>query len=157
MFFYHPERESWEFGDREIVCFFGLGEGKELSESLRGDAAAMADEVLRYLEITTPLEMVLWDEPVAGSLRERRAWASEMAASIDREARALGREDWPASIAGLVTELIAHREASVAYWERAASAASQGDFDEEHAGGFGSLGVETEIEIRETLGLTTGE
>jgi hypothetical protein len=155
-FFYYPQASSWALGDREILCFFGHQDGSPLTASLRGDVSELGEEQARYLEITTPLEMVIWSEPLPeAALGEHRAWAAEMAGSITAEAEALDAGSWSADVSGLVDDLVAAREESAAEWERAADAADQAEYDARYGDGYAALGVETEITIRETMGLAT--
>jgi hypothetical protein len=155
-FFYYPQQSSWSFGDREILCFFGHQDGSPLTGSLRGDAGAFGEEQTRYLEITAPLESVIWQEPLPGApLAEHRSWADEMSRTITEEADALSRASWSAEISGLVDDLVAAREVSVSHWDRAADAGGQAAYDSHYGDGYATLGVETEISIRETLGLST--
>jgi hypothetical protein len=155
-FFYYPQQSSWSFGDREILCFFGNQDGSPLTGSLRGDAGDFGEEQTRYLEITAPLESVIWQEPLPGApLAEHRAWAGQMSRTITEEADALSRASWSAEISGLVDDLVAAREVSVSHWDRAADAGGQAAYDRHYGDGYATLGVETEISIRETLGLST--
>ncbi|MGP3971567.1 septum formation family protein [Streptomyces sp. 6N223] len=155
-FFYYPQQSGWAYGDREILCFFGHQDGSPLTGSLRGDASGFSEEQTRYLEITARLEAVIWQEPAPGAaLDEHRSWAGEMSRTITEEADALSRASWSAEVSGLVDDLVAARGESVPHWDRAADAAGQAEYDTHYGDGYATLGVETEISIREALGLTT--
>jgi hypothetical protein len=155
-FFYYPQASSWAFGDREILCFFGHQDGSPLTASLRGDESELSAEQSRYLEITTPLEVLIWSEPLPDApFTEHRTWAAEMARTLRDEADALAAESWPADISGLVDDLVAAREESADHWDGASDAADRAEYDARYGDGYATLGVETEISIRETLGLST--
>ncbi|WP_159001139.1 septum formation family protein [Streptomyces sp. SBT349] len=158
LFYYHPGAESWGAGDREIICLFGEAGGGSLDGTLRGDTAELDAGQLLYLEVTTPLEVMIWEEPLPEEdIALRREWAGRMAESIEREAAALEAEAWPEEIAGLVTELVAARRTSLEDWNAAAGAAGSADFDQRIEAGYAGMGIDVEIEIREILGLSTGE
>ncbi|WP_326599478.1 DUF4190 domain-containing protein [Streptomyces sp. NBC_01803] len=156
-YYYYPVAESWQFGDREILCFLGHDEGPELTETLRGDAGALGPEQSRYLEITTPLELSIWDEPGTGErLSERREWAADMVGDIEREITELSAGSWSGEVAELVPSLVEARELSLRHWRAARDAADVAAFEEAVDSGYTLLGVDWEIAIRESLGLTTG-
>ncbi|MGP4113103.1 septum formation family protein [Streptomyces sp. 4N509B] len=154
-YFYYPQRSSWAFGDREILCFFGRQDGSALEETLRRDPDELTDEQTAYVEITTPLEIALWKEPLPEApLEEHRAWAGEVARVIEDESRALAEHGWSEEVGALVDDLVAARGESVPSWERAANASDQATYDTEYEDAFATLGVDIEIGIRENLGLT---
>jgi putative regulator of septum formation len=158
MFFYYPQQASWALGDREILCFFGHTDGSPLTESQRGDESELSPEQVRYLEITTPLEITIWNEPLPpdATLPENQAWAGEMSRSITTEMADLAAERWSQDIAGEIDELIAAREESVTHWDQAAAAPDMAAYNEHYQDGYATLGVDHEVTIRETLGLATG-
>lgn len=156
-YYYHPEADGWEAGDREILCFFGQLEGEPLSEPLRGDPATLDEESLAYLEVTGPLEVAVWYEPSRDEdeLATSREWAGEMAAAIEDEMTSLAGTEWP-RVAEPVDRLLAARERSLPAWESAASATDEAAFWAAVDEGYATMGIEIELEIRETLGLVTG-
>ncbi|WP_059009066.1 septum formation family protein [Streptomyces specialis] len=156
-YYYFPSAETWQYGDREVLCFLGHAEGPELTGSLRGDAGALGPEATRYLEITTPLELCIWGEPPGGTgLSERREWAGEMAGHIEREIQELSDQSWSAEVGALMPDLVRAREDSLRRWRDAADAPGVAAFDAAVEDGYGLLGVDREIAIRSVLGLSTG-
>ncbi|MDT0346546.1 septum formation family protein [Streptomyces litchfieldiae] len=157
LFYYYPSAETWDLGDREILCFFGQVGGSDLTTSLRGDASSMNEDQLRYLEVTTPLEMTIWGEPLEEEdLAARQEWAGRMADSVSGEAAALAADEWPAEIDGLIGELIAAREASLVHWTNAGEASDPDVLGDEVETGYEVMGIDIEIEIRRELELSTG-
>jgi hypothetical protein len=157
MYFYYPQQSSWSFGDREILCFFGHIDGTPLEGSVRGDPGELSADQASYLEITTPLEIVIWNEPYPDDpLAAQREWAEQMAGTIDQEAGDLAAAAWSEDVAGQVDELVAAREDSLTHWNRAADAQDVAAFESEYTEGYATLGIDQEIAIRQTLGLTTG-
>ncbi len=157
MYFYYPQQSSWSFGDREILCFFGHTDGTPLDGSLRGDPGELSADQANYLEITTPLEIVIWNEPYPDEpLEDQRTWAEQMAETIDQEAGDLAAAEWSGDVAGQIDGLVTAREESITHWTAAADAQDMNEFDTQYTEGYGTLGVEQEIAIRQTLGLTTG-
>lgn len=157
-FSFFPQETSWRLGDREILCALARTEGSALTFSLRGDASALNDEQLAYLEITTPLEVVIWNEPQPDEpLRRQRQWAEEMTQTIAAEADALRAHEWSASVSGLVSDLVAARERSLEPWEAAAGARNLTEFNSHYAEGWETLGLAEEVAVRQVLGLATGE
>ncbi|SOD58733.1 Septum formation [Streptomyces zhaozhouensis] len=154
--YYRPEPEGWEWGDREILCFFGQLDGEPLTGSLRGDAAALDAESLAYLELTGPLEIAVWAEPVRGTVNVAggRLWAREMVAAIEDETEALPAHDW-SLIAEPVARLVEAREVSLGVWREAASARDEDSFWAAVDEGYATMGIDVEFEIRELLGLAT--
>ncbi|RKN06131.1 DUF4190 domain-containing protein [Streptomyces radicis] len=156
-YYYHPTRASWEFGDREVVCFLGHFDGGELDGTLRGDPSDMDEEQLGYLEITTPLDMVTWSEPMPeAELADRQAWAARMAEVVAAETEALAGHAWSPGIDELIGRLVQAREESMASWSGAAGAVDAAAFDAYVETGYAVMGIDLEVEIRETLGLSTG-
>ncbi|MDT0447279.1 DUF4190 domain-containing protein [Streptomyces johnsoniae] len=157
LYYYYPGAATWRLGDREIICFFGQSGGGALTGTLRGDAAAMDADQLRYLEVTTPLEVAIWGEPLPEEgLDARREWAGRMADSVGQEAGELTAESWPREIEPLVAELAEARLTSLAHWNDAAGAGDEGAFVRHVEAGYDAMGIDSEIEIRGILGLPVG-
>ncbi|ONK14998.1 hypothetical protein STBA_58100 [Streptomyces sp. MP131-18] len=157
LYYYYPGAATWQLGDREIVCFFGQSGGGALTGTLRGDAAAMDADQLRYLEVTTPLEVAIWGEPLPEEgLDARREWAGRMADSVGQEAGTLTAESWPREIEPLVAELAEARLTSLAHWNDAAGAGDESAFARHVEAGYDAMGIDSEIEIRGILGLPVG-
>lgn len=157
IFYYHPEQASWDMGDREILCFFGRGDSRSMSASLRTDEDALSADALRYLEITGPLESTVRLEPADEDLTTNREWAGEMAAAVEDEITELSGATWSeAGVDELIADLISARETSLEHWQAMADASDEQDMWSNYVDGYDTLGVETEIEVRELLGLATG-
>jgi hypothetical protein len=157
IFYYYPSRGTWTMGDREVLCFFGEVSGGDLSGELRGDAGEMTAEQLRYLEITTPLELAIWAEPPAsGEPADRREWAGRMAEAVSREADALAAEEWPAETGDLIGELAEARVASLTHWRAASEETDEDALGDHIDAGYGTMGIDLEFSIRAQLGLTSG-
>ncbi|GAA3860029.1 septum formation family protein [Streptomyces sedi] len=154
--YYRPEPEGWEWGDREILCFFGQVDGEPLTGSLRGDPTALDGESLAYLELTAPLEVAVWAEPVRGTVNVAggRLWAREMVEAIEGETDALPAHDW-SLIAEPVARLVEAREDSLDTWREAASARDEDAFWASVDEGYATMGIGVEFEIRGLLGLAT--
>jgi hypothetical protein len=158
IFYYHPEEASWSMGDREILCFFGLASGRSMSESLRPDESALSADALGYLEITGALDTESWMEPAEDSgVPAFRSWGDAMASVIEDEIAALSAATWSdAELESLIGELVDARESSLPYWQDLADAGDEAAVWENYEQGYGTLGIDTEIEIRSLLGLATG-
>ncbi|MGK5532292.1 septum formation family protein [Streptomyces sp. URMC 129] len=154
---YYPGPDSWQQGDREVLCFLGHDGGPELTGSLRGDAGALDPEQRRYLEITMPLELGIWNEPPPGEpLPERRDWARDMAGIVAGEIEDLSAGEWSGQVAALVPDLVAARETSLRHWRDAADATGAAGFEAAVESGYALLGVDHEVAVRDALGLPTG-
>ncbi|RMI37407.1 hypothetical protein [Streptomyces triticirhizae] len=156
-YYYHPEPGGWGLGDREILCFFAHVEGDALDASLRGDPGAFDEESLAYLELTNPLEITVWYEPLPGEsdLATGREWAAEMVSAIEDEMESLSGAEWP-RVAEPVDRLLVARQESLPVWESAASASDEDAFWSAVEEGYATMGIDIEVEIRETLGLASG-
>ncbi|WP_181727347.1 DUF4190 domain-containing protein [Streptomyces sp. PT12] len=156
-YYYHPTRDSWQYGDREVICFLGHLDGGQLDETLRGDASGMSEDQLGYLEITTPLDLVTWSEPLPeADLADRQVWAARMAEVVEAETEALADHAWSPGVDELIGRLVRAREESLASWSGAAGAVDADAFDAYVDTGYAVMGIELEVEIRDTLGLATG-
>ncbi|WP_165953782.1 DUF4190 domain-containing protein [Streptomyces sp. 8K308] len=157
-FYYYPEETGWQYGDREVLCYFGEVSGGELAGgSLRGDAAALTPRALEYLEVTAPVEgLISREPPPEAPLGARRAWAAEMAEALASEADALAANTWYGEVSRLVDDLVEARRASLDHWRAAADATASADLDARVELGYSTLGVEIEGEIRELLDLALG-
>ncbi|WP_193317800.1 MULTISPECIES: DUF4190 domain-containing protein [Streptomyces] len=156
-YYYHPESGGWELGDREILCFFAHAEGEALDASLRGDPADFDEESLAYLELTNPLEITVWYEPLPGEddLATGREWAAEMVSAIEDEMASLSDAEWP-RMAEPVDRLLIAREESLPVWAEAASASDEDAFWSAVEEGYTTMGIDIEVEIRQALGLASG-
>ncbi|WP_107080080.1 DUF4190 domain-containing protein [Streptomyces sp. NBRC 109706] len=154
-YYYHPEVTSWRLGDREILCFFGHVDGGSLDDSLWRDPAELDEEALTYLELTMPLELVFWNEPLADDdTAAQQEWATGLVDTMETEMAALSAADWPL-VADEIESLLAAREGSLAHWNAAAGATGD-DFWAAVDEGYAAMGIEVEMEIRSALGLALG-
>ncbi|WP_165989847.1 DUF4190 domain-containing protein [Streptomyces sp. YIM 98790] len=156
MYFFHPVKQGWRFGDREVLCFFAGTGGSELTGSVRADATGYDARQLRFLELTAPVEATWVAEPVAEDHTLHQEWAGRLAEEMEQYAAALRAESWDPEVAGLVTALADVREESARQWRRAA-AAGEDTYPQHYDEGAAAYGFEEEFAVREALQLATGE
>ncbi|SDL02497.1 DUF4190 domain-containing protein [Streptomyces indicus] len=156
-FFYFPERERWERGDRTVRCWAGLPQG-ELEQSVHQDADAMDPAQRAYLDAIRPLQQTQANMPIKGpksDLSGARRWAKAMAAAQSKTARLLTEAELPADVRESAQTHADELRRGVPHWDTAANAATANDYltAMRRAAVDPVRGVELERSLRTGLGL----
>ncbi|MER7173968.1 DUF4190 domain-containing protein [Streptomyces mesophilus] len=125
-YFYFPERDRWQQGDRTVRCWAGLPQG-ELDQSVRQDTATLDPAQRAYLEALRPLQQAQAERPLKGPKRDlpgARQWAKEMSVAQAETARLLDEAQLPERVGKPAKELAAELRRGVPHWDEAAKAAS---------------------------------
>ncbi|MFI1885814.1 DUF4190 domain-containing protein [Streptomyces jumonjinensis] len=157
LYYYVPLRESWTFGDREVVCTLAVSDKDGLTGSLRTDVAALDRHQTAYLTAESQADSASNDVPVEEYSDDRaayRAWAREASAVFAAQARALRDHDWPTKAEKTMAKRAKEFDAVALDWDKAADAKGEDAFWTHVAAADGPLENDgTEVEVRKALGL----
>ncbi|MDB1086912.1 septum formation family protein [Streptomyces sp. ACA25] len=155
-FFLHPTPESWEQGDRDLLCVF-RGPQEGLRGSVRQDSGALDEHQLVYLTATHVFHAAWEAEPAEYAYEDLEAnqkWAGLMAEALGDQARQLGEHAWPDEASAPVGALILELEEARLHWERARDASHAAAFDTLDTSGLQAASERT-VEVRRALRLPT--
>ncbi|MFD8701462.1 DUF4190 domain-containing protein [Kitasatospora sp. NPDC059648] len=156
----YPSAGNWAAGERYVTCAFEDRDDQHLG-TVRTDRRTLTSVQLAYLDAVRGFGAVYADEPkkdVTVAEAEYRSWARRMAAASRAEAAALGKPtaEWPTDIRPKVDKLATTQTQAAAVWDAAASGADvSGDLRRARA--LIAKTVPVSVEIRRSLGLSTGE
>ncbi|MFJ9719091.1 DUF4190 domain-containing protein [Streptomyces sp. NPDC101213] len=156
---YHltPTRESWEWGDRQIVCVFTHTDGESpLTGSLRSDATTLTADQLAFLEAMNDLDGTLYEEPeeyAEEDLDANKAWAGDVADATARQAGALNGHTWQAAAREPVAALVKDLGKAGKEWTAAATAADVDTFYEHYDTAYEHVDGAATVTARKALGL----
>ncbi|MFH9353000.1 DUF4190 domain-containing protein [Kitasatospora sp. NPDC017646] len=156
----YPSAGNWAAGERYVTCAFEDRDDQHLG-TVRTDRRALTSVQLAYLDAVRGFGAVYADEPkkdVAVAEAEYRSWARRMAAASRAEAAALRKStaEWPTDIQPKVDKLAAAQTQAAAGWDAVASGDDvSGDLRRVRA--LIAKTVPVNVEIRRSLGLSTGE
>ncbi|MFJ9769948.1 DUF4190 domain-containing protein [Kitasatospora sp. NPDC101157] len=156
----YPSAGNWAAGERYVTCAFEDRDDQHLG-TVRTDRRTLTSVQLAYLDAVRGFGAVYTDEPkkdVTVAEAEYRSWARRMAAASRAEAAALRKPtaEWPTDIQPKVDKLAATQAQAATAWD---AAASGGDVsgDVRRARALIAKTVPISVEIRRSLGLSTGE
>jgi hypothetical protein len=158
---YHftPTRESWEWGDRQIACFFGnTDERSTLTGSLRSDATTLTVDQLTFLKAVNAVDEALYEEPedyAEDDLAANKAWAGDVADATAEQAEALERHTWQSAARQPVADLVKAMGETGKEWTAASTAADVDTFYEHYDIAYSSIYGDETITAREALGLAS--
>ncbi|MEU6522700.1 DUF4190 domain-containing protein [Streptomyces sp. NPDC046924] len=158
---YHitPSRDSWDHGDRTIICVFGNRDADAtLTGSLRRDESTLDADQVAYLKAAHVLNAALDRIPMTEAeedLAGHRKWAGQMSEALAEQSGMLREHEWPADAEGPVTKLAGELEKAEAAWAKAAEADSPDAFYEYSAPGWELIDPHKSIAARKALDLTT--
>ncbi|MFI9361054.1 DUF4190 domain-containing protein [Kitasatospora sp. NPDC053057] len=156
----YPSAGNWAAGERYVTCAFEDRDDQHLG-TVRTDRRSLTSVQLAYLDAVRGFGAVYADEPkkdVAVAESEYRSWARRMAAASRAEAAALRKPtaEWPTDIQPKIDKLAATQTQAAAGWDAAASGDDvSGDLRRVRA--LIAKTVPISVEIRRSLGLSTGE
>ncbi|MFF9644772.1 DUF4190 domain-containing protein [Kitasatospora aureofaciens] len=156
----YPSAGNWAAGERYVTCAFEDRDDQHLG-TVRTDRRTLTSVQLAYLDAVRGFGAVYADEPkkdVAVAEAEYRSWARRMAAASRAEAAALRTPtaEWPTDIQPKVDKLAATQTQAATAWDAAASGDDvPGDLRRARA--LIAKTVPVSVEIRRSLGLSTGE
>ncbi|MFJ9593156.1 DUF4190 domain-containing protein [Streptomyces virginiae] len=157
MFYFAPSQESWQQGDRRLLCVIGTTE-EEWRGSLRRDAGMLKPEQAAFLRAANGVEFVLSrppDDDADDALQKHQAWAREMHAALGEEAKVLQQDAARPGLERAVPAQLKEIEVARAAWQRAAQARSGAEFDRLWDRAFAAMSLETEKALRGAYGLST--
>ncbi|MEU9034415.1 DUF4190 domain-containing protein [Streptomyces sp. NPDC048352] len=157
MFYFSPSEESWQSGDRRLLCLIGTST-QEHRGSLRKDAGMLTPDQVALLGALNAADQALGRAPgrdVGEALSEHRTWAREVDEALAAEERTLqgasSREGAGASVRAQLGEVAAARKE----WQRASRAVRPADFQRAWDAALAALTVDTEKALRGAYGLST--
>lgn len=157
MYYFAPSRQSWDEGDRQLLCVIGTTP-REHSGSLRRDRASLTAEQAEFLTAANAVDLAFGrapEEDVADALPEHRAWALEVWAALGDEAAVLQRHADRPAIGRAARAQLKEVEAARAGWQRAAQAKTAAEFDRTWEQAADAMSVRTEKALRGAYGLST--
>ncbi|MFC9287487.1 DUF4190 domain-containing protein [Streptomyces sp. NPDC057052] len=158
---YHltPTRESWEWGDRQIVCVFAhTDERSPLTGSLRSDATTLTADQLAFLEAMNALDDALYEEPedyAEEDLDANRTWAGDVADATAEQAAVLDAHTWRTGAGEPVAALVKDMGRAGKEWTAASSAADVDTFYEHYDTAYSYVDGAATVTARNALGLVT--
>ncbi|MEU9664779.1 DUF4190 domain-containing protein [Streptomyces bobili] len=158
---YHftPTRESWEWGDRQIACFFGhTDERSTLTGSLRSDATTLTVDQLTFLKAVNAVDEALYEEPedyAEDDLAANKAWAGDVADVTAEQAGALERHTWQSAARQPLADLVKAMREAGKEWTAASTAADVDTFYEHYDTAYSSVYGDETVTAREALGLAS--
>ncbi|MGV9938162.1 DUF4190 domain-containing protein [Streptomyces sp. NPDC003401] len=158
---YHltPTRESWKWGDRQIVCVFAHTDGRSaLTGSLRSDGTTLTADQLVFLGAVNALDDALYEEPeeyAEEDLDANKAWAGEVAVTTGRQSGALDGHTWQAEARGPVAALVEEMGEAGEEWKAASTAADADTFYEHYDTAYEYVDGAATVTARKALGLAT--
>ncbi|OQD52459.1 hypothetical protein BM536_030145 [Streptomyces phaeoluteigriseus] len=158
---YHltPTRESWEWGDRQIVCVFAhTDERSKLTGSLRSDATTLTADQLAFLEAVNALDDALYEEPeeyAEDDLDVNKAWAKDVADATAEQAEALNGRSWQSAARQPVADLVKTMGKAGKEWTAASTASDVDTFYEHYDTAYSYVDGDETVTAREALGLAT--
>ncbi|MFK0237903.1 DUF4190 domain-containing protein [Streptomyces vinaceus] len=156
-FYFVPSRESWEGGDRRLLCVIGTAE-QEHRGSLRRDATMLTPEQVAFLRVMNEADLALGRQPDAEideELPRYREWAGAVDRSLGVEAGLLDGVRERPELAAAAGAQLKEVEAARAGWQRAARATKPAEFQTAWDEASAALSVETEKALRGAYGLET--
>ncbi|MFJ6794597.1 septum formation family protein [Streptomyces sp. NPDC091268] len=157
MFYFSPSRESWDEGDRTLLCVIGTT-GEEHRGSLRKDAGMLKPEQVVYLRAANEVELAMGRMPeadVEDELAAYRAWAREVDQALANEARMLEEAARRPEVGVQAAARLKEVEAARGEWQQAGREATAAGFDRSWGRALAALTVETEKALRGAYGLST--
>ncbi|MGW2371378.1 MULTISPECIES: DUF4190 domain-containing protein [Kitasatospora] len=156
----YPSAGNWAAGERYVTCAFEDREDQHLG-TVRTDRRTLTSVQLAYLDAVRGFNAAYAEEPkkdVAVADAEYRSWARRMAAASRAEAAALRKPtaEWPTDIQSKVDKLAETQTQAATAWDDAASGSDVAG-DLRRARALIAKTVPISVEIRRSLGLSTGE
>ncbi|MEH0636136.1 DUF4190 domain-containing protein [Streptomyces bottropensis] len=160
VYYFTPTRETWRYGDREITCMFGNTDPEGgLTGSLRQDETTLDDDQLAFLKADAILDDAFDGMPdteyVEDDLAGHKAWASQVAAALERQTRALRTHDWEPGAEQAVTDYAEALDGAREEWRAAHEADDAGDFTDHWDRAHRLTDGPKAVTAREALGLAT--
>ncbi|MET9504592.1 DUF4190 domain-containing protein [Streptomyces sp. NPDC006622] len=158
---YHltPTRESWEWGDHQIVCVFAHTDGQSrLTGSLRSDATTLTADQLAFLKAVNAVDDALYEEPedyAEEDLEANKAWAGDVAEATAEQAGALDGHTWQAGARQPVAALVKDMAKAGKAWTAASTAADVDTFYEHYDTAYAHVDGAATVTARKALGLAT--
>ncbi|MFD9690234.1 DUF4190 domain-containing protein [Kitasatospora sp. NPDC001309] len=156
----YPSAGNWAAGERYVTCGFEDPDDQHLG-TVRTDRRSLTSVQLAYLEAVRGFNAAYLDTPkqdVAVAEAEYRSWARRMAAASRAEAAALRKPtaEWPTDVQAKMDKLAETQSQAAVAWD---AAASGGDVagDLRRARALVARTVPVSVDIRRSLGLSTGE
>lgn len=157
MFYFTPSAESWQGGDRRLLCLIGTST-EEHRGSLRKDVGMLTGDQVTLLGALNATDQALGrvpDRDVDEALPEYRTWARQVDEALAAQERILqgpaAREGTgPAAGAQLKAVGAARKE-----WQRAARATRPADFQRAWDAALAAQSVDAEKTLRGAYGLST--
>ncbi|MCX5376103.1 DUF4190 domain-containing protein [Streptomyces sp. NBC_00091] len=157
MFYFAPSAESWQGGDRRLLCLIGTST-EEHRGSLRKDAGMLTPDQVTLLSALNAVDQALGRAPDAEldeELAQYRTWAREVDEVLAGEERtlqgAVSRPGTGPAAAAQLKEVAAARKE----WQRASRVTRPADFQQAWDAALGLLSVDTEKALRGAYGLST--
>jgi hypothetical protein len=160
VYFILPSAESWDQGDREIICAFGNTDARASLDggSLRNDETTLDADQVAYLKAVDVQEAALASAPPESpedDLAANTRWAARVSAALTEEAGLLTGHTWPAGAKEPVAALVRELEAMEKPWAKAAAAGGADTFYEHYDEAVGLESPDRSVTAREALGLAT--
>ncbi|MET8831110.1 DUF4190 domain-containing protein [Streptomyces sp. NPDC004610] len=155
-----PMRESWDFGDREITCFFGhVDTGAMLTGSLRADETTLDEDQVLFLTaeqlLNEAMDAVPEEEYVEDDLPGHQEWAREIEGALGEQIAILDGHTWPSGAEDQVGDLVEDLEEARTAWGEAADATDADTYYIHMDKGFVMTDPERSVPSREALDLET--
>ncbi|MBM7087396.1 DUF4190 domain-containing protein [Streptomyces sp. NPDC012461] len=154
-----PTEESWDLGDREILCAFGNEDPfARLSGSLRRDESSFDADQLTFLDAAGLLDDAADRVPVTepeDDLPGHTKWAEHMVSALDQQTGMLREHTWSAAAQRPVADLVEVLEEARVEWAAAAGAEDADTYYDHQLKGSVLTEWEQEVTARKALGLTS--
>ncbi|MCX4964475.1 septum formation family protein [Streptomyces sp. NBC_00654] len=154
-FFYFPQMDRWDSGDRTVLCWVADASGV-LDTSVRQDRSGWDAAQLAYLDALRPADIARFGMPPQGpdsDFAAAKSWSGRAADSHAESARLLRAAALPESARRPVAALADGFEASAAAMRRASTAPTVDAFKERLALTRSTVTPEKEAAARQALGL----
>ncbi|MFF6786043.1 DUF4190 domain-containing protein [Streptomyces sp. NPDC012510] len=159
VYWFTPTRQSWRYGDREVICVFGDEEAEgSLTGSLRQDETTLDDDQFAFLEgeaiLRDAFDGVPDTEYVEDDLTAHKVWAGQMVRALERQTSALRAHEWGHSAEEAVTAYVEALDRARVEWEGANRASDADDFSDHWDKSYGLTHGPKVVTARKALGLT---
>ncbi|MEU4115035.1 DUF4190 domain-containing protein [Kitasatospora sp. NPDC028055] len=156
----YPSAGNWAAGERYVTCAFEDPDDQHLG-TVRTDRRSLTSVQLAYLEAVRGFNAAYLDTPkqdVAVAEAEYRSWARRMATASRAEAAALRKPtaEWPTDVQPKMEKLAETQSQAAVAWDAAASGSDVAG-DLRRARALVARSVPVSVDIRRSLGLSTGE
>lgn len=150
----YPAAQSWNAGQRSMVCFFRADSGR-LTGPVGASGRALTADQQRYVDAVTYYNQLMGeidtDPPPAWT--DLRVLAGQMRQVESTELARLTARPWPADVQVLVDALVAQDRVELPYWQQAATATTEDTVDRavdeamQHSGNDEATAVRTALHL----------